>query len=107
MNLEFSNFGKGGLERSKAEAGTAQWSLAAWLLERLHRKPRPEPRLTLLERIPLAPRQTVSLIEADGRRFLIATAPDGSPAFQPLDPAPTAAARPCATALRAAARVSW
>lgn len=55
--------------------------LAGWLLARLRRGPRPRPRLALIERISLSPRQTLSLVEADGRRFLVATSADGSPSF--------------------------
>jgi hypothetical protein len=58
--------------------------LAGWLLDRL-RGSRPRPRLELLERIALAPRQSLVLVEAEGRRFLVATSPEGSPAFYPLD----------------------
>jgi hypothetical protein len=39
------------------------------------------PRLELLERIALAPRQSLALVEAEGRRFLVATSPEGAPAF--------------------------
>ena len=59
--------------------------LAGWLLGRLHRDSRPRPSLALLERITLAPRQSLSLVEADGRRFLIATSAEGAPAFYALD----------------------
>jgi hypothetical protein len=38
----------------------------------------------MVERICLAPRQTLSLVEADGQKFLIATSPEGAPAFYPL-----------------------
>jgi hypothetical protein len=38
-----------------------------------------------VERIALAPRQSLALIEAEGRRFLVATSPEGAPAFYPLD----------------------
>lgn len=70
--------------------------LAGWLLERLRRSRRPPPRLALLERIALAPRQSLALVEAEGRRFLVATSPEGAPAFYALDER----ARP-------AVRVSW
>jgi hypothetical protein len=60
--------------------------LAGWLLDRLRGARRPRPRLELLERIALAPRQSLVLVEAEGRRFLVATSPEGSPAFYPLDP---------------------
>lgn len=59
--------------------------LAIWLLERVRRSPRPRARLALLERITLAPRQSLSLVEAEGRRFLVATSPEGGPAFYALD----------------------
>jgi hypothetical protein len=90
--------------------------LVGWLLARLRSGGRPRPRLELVERIALAPRQSLSLIEAEGRRFLVATSAEGSPAFYPLDE------RPCLTrsrgnvvridgaarlAARLAARVSW
>ena len=58
--------------------------LGAWLLDLFHRRALREPRLALVERISLAPRQTVALIEADGERLLVAIAADGAPAFYPL-----------------------
>jgi hypothetical protein len=76
--------------------------LAGWLLGRLHRDPRPRPSLALLERITLAPRQSLSLVEADGRRFLIATSAEGAPAFYALDD--TQGLRP---RVPSRARVSW
>jgi hypothetical protein len=78
--------------------------LAGWLLGRLGARSRPRPKLALLERITLAPRQTLSLVEADGRRLLIATSPEGAPAFYALDE--SRRSRP--TAPRpGAARTSW
>lgn len=59
--------------------------LAGWLLGRLRRGPRRSPRLALLERITLAPRQSLALVEAEGRRLLVATSPEGAPAFYALD----------------------
>jgi hypothetical protein len=59
--------------------------LAGWLLSRLRGARRPAPRLALLERIALAPRQSLALVEAEGRRFLVATSPEGAPAFYALD----------------------
>ncbi len=58
------------------------------------------PRLELLERITLAPRQSLALVEAEGRRFLVATSPEGGPAFYSLD----GERRP---AMHRAPRVSW
>ena len=60
--------------------------LGTWLLDLFHRRALREPRLAVVERITLAPRQTVALIEADGQRLLVAIAPDGAPAFYPLLP---------------------
>ncbi|MGH9599321.1 MAG: flagellar biosynthetic protein FliO [Terracidiphilus sp.] len=77
---------------------------AGWLWRGLRRARTPQARLTLLERIALAPRQTLALVEADGRRFLVATSPEGSPAFLSLE----GAARPAAArGRRQMRRVSW
>jgi Flagellar biosynthesis protein, FliO len=81
--------------------GRAGWSLAGWLLEKIQsrfqsglrrglgsafrRSPRRAPRLALLERITLAPRQQLALVEAEGRHLLVATSPDGAPTFYALD----------------------
>jgi flagellar biogenesis protein FliO len=81
--------------------------LAGWLLERLRRSRRPPPRLELLERIALAPRQSLALVEAEGRRFLVATSPEGAPAFYALDERPRPAANRPPVAARPAVRVSW
>jgi flagellar biogenesis protein FliO len=67
-------------------------SLKAWLLERFSAHATKRPRLALVERISLAPRQTVALIEADGQRLLVATSPDGAPSFFPLKAARSSAA---------------
>jgi hypothetical protein len=48
------------------------------------------PRLALVERITLAPRQSLALVEAEGRRILVATSADGASAFYPLDAAQSA-----------------
>jgi flagellar biogenesis protein FliO len=86
--------------------------LAGWLLGRLRGGQGSRPRLELVERIALAPRQSLALVEAEGRRFLVATSPEGAPTFYPLDERSSLARpRPFAdrqTALaRPAARVSW
>jgi hypothetical protein len=59
--------------------------LAGWLLGRMRGMRRAPARLAILERIALAPRQSLALVEAEGRRFLVATSPEGTPAFYPLD----------------------
>jgi flagellar biogenesis protein FliO len=73
------------LEEVKAEGPQPAGRLAVWLLERLRRSPRTPPRLALLERITLAPRQSLALVEAEGRRLLVATSPEGAPTFYALD----------------------
>lgn len=76
---------------------------AGWLLARLGRMGRPgasRPRLAVLERISLAPRQSLALVEADGRRLLIATSAEGAPAFYALE------AR-AARSHRSGGRISW
>jgi flagellar biogenesis protein FliO len=66
-------------------SGNAVGGLAGWLLSRL-RRGSPDPRrLAVVERVTLAPRQSLALVEADGRRFLVATAAEGAPVFFPVD----------------------
>ncbi len=76
---------------------TTVGGLAGWLLGRLRGVSRPQPRLAVVERITLAPRHSLALVEVEGRRLLVATSPDGAPAFYSLDERSGA---------RAAARVS-
>lgn len=99
--------------RKTNEAGPAvpPWSgLAGLLLARLRGKQRSAPRLELLERISLAPRQSLALVEAEGRRFLVATSQDGAPAFCALERQPRSPMRPPTRAAEtriSATRVSW
>jgi flagellar biogenesis protein FliO len=86
--------------------------LAGWLLCRLKGGGRSTPRLELVERITLAPRQSLVLVEAEGRRILVATSPEGAPAFFALDQRVRLEARVGArtgarVAARAVTRVSW
>lgn len=70
----------------KSESGIGKTGgLAGWLIGRLCRGARQRPSLALLERITLAPRQSLALVEAEGRKFLIATSAEGAPAFYALD----------------------
>jgi flagellar biogenesis protein FliO len=66
-------------------AGFRIGGIAGWLLSRLRGREREHARLELVDRIALAPRQSLVLIEAEGRRILVATSAEGSPAFYPLD----------------------
>jgi hypothetical protein len=106
-------------KRSQAVGGVAGWllerlqaGLQAGLRPRFRRTPRRAPRLTLVERISLAPRQQLALVEAEGRRLLVATSPDGAPTFYALDgggeitPGARAASRPRRNG-KPAGRVSW
>jgi flagellar biogenesis protein FliO len=58
---------------------------AGWLLRRWRGTKGPAPRLRLVDRITLGPRQSLCLVEADGRKVLLATSADGAPAFFALD----------------------
>jgi hypothetical protein len=78
--------------------------VTGWLLGRLRVARQPRPRLELLERIALAPRQSLALVEAEGRRFLVATSADGGPAFYALDEAVPRSARPF---VQRSPRISW
>ena len=67
-----------------------RWAgLATWLLERLCRKAKEEARLELIERIALAPKQSLALVEAEGHRLLVAFSVDGTPVFHALGDAAT------------------
>ncbi len=88
--------------------GGCEGGWAGWLLARWHGRQRAEPRLALVERITLAPRQSLALIEAEGRRILVATSAEGGPAFYPLDDHTSARAYAGAKdALHGRPRVSW
>ncbi len=89
-----------------SEKTAAIGGVAGWLLGRLRGSGRARPRLELVERIALAPRQSLALIEAEGRRLLVATSPEGAPAFYALDER-TNPARARLREARATARVSW
>ena len=90
-------------ERGSAPVGR----VAGWLLGRLRTVRAREPRLALVERIALAPRQSLALVEAEGRRFLVATSPEGAPAFYALDDRTRLGKLTKADSVRQTARVSW
>jgi flagellar biogenesis protein FliO len=75
-------------ERKEMREITRQWlgRLSGWLLERVPKVSKSEPRLAVIERIALTPRQSLVLVEAEGRGLLVATSQDGPPAFHALDP---------------------
>jgi len=77
--------------------------LTGWLLMKLRGEGRPRPQLAVLERITLAPQQSLTLIEASGQRLLVATSADGTPAFYPVG----GRGRQTAVQGKAPAKVSW
>ena len=66
--------------------------LGGWLLQQFRRHfegtAQKQPRLILVERIALAPRQSLALVEAEGQRILVATCPESAPVFYALDGVP-------------------
>jgi flagellar biogenesis protein FliO len=100
-------------EREMQKPGAALGGLSGWVLNRLRglnigRTRRKEPRLAVIERIALAPRQSLALVEAEGRRFLVATSPEGTPAFHALEGGRSGSRRPAGSASSSrSARVSW
>jgi hypothetical protein len=94
----------------KVAGGLAGWLIAgcARWLGRLRRSESNRPRLELVERITLAPKQSLALVEAEGRRLLVAISPDGSPAFFALDNNSASRVSPRANPVcRVPSRVSW
>ena len=91
---------------SASRQPSAVGGLAGWLLSRFSARPKPRPKLAILERLTLAPRQTVCLVEAEGRKFLIATSSAGTPALYPLDNSHPPTGRLHETSNRLG-RVSW
>ena len=78
--------------------------MAGWLMKKMRGRRRAEPQLALVERIALAPRQSLALVEAEGRRILVATSAEGGPAFYALDEGERTAPRHDA---QRRPRVSW
>lgn len=82
--------------------------IAGRVMARLRSAKAGAPRLTLVERIALGPRQSLALVEAEGRRFLVATSAEGGPAFLALgEGGIVQGVRPAQRTTRGPARVSW
>jgi hypothetical protein len=60
--------------------------VAGWLLRIWQRSTATPARLAVIERIALGPKQSLVLVEAEGVQVLVATSPEGSPAFLRLHP---------------------
>lgn len=94
-------------------SGPAISGLTGWLIAKLGRGERPKPRIELVERIALAPRQSLALVVAEGQRILVATSAEGGPAFYPLGESSTKeknttrTVRPARPDSRRPMRVSW
>jgi flagellar biogenesis protein FliO len=70
------------------EETSGNWSRQGalqWLFERLRARSRMQPKLAVLGRVNLAPRQFLTLVESEGQRLLVASSADGAPAFYPLN----------------------
>ena len=82
--------------------------VAGFLMAKLGGRRSAAPRLALVERITLAPRQSLALIEAEGHRILVATSAEGGPAFYPLDASRNRGAHAAPNgALHGRPRASW
>ncbi len=98
-----------GLQQAAGQPGTAAsldrgpgegHGLMGWMWERWRSAVAAPRRLALLERVALGPRQSLALVEAEGRRLLVATSSEGTPAFYPLEDG--AVAMPSLQAVRGA-----
>lgn len=69
----------------KMDSSASSNRMIGWLLSYLRVAERRQPVLTVLERVALAPRQSLALVEAKGRTILVATSPECSPTFFALD----------------------
>lgn len=98
--------GTAGVQAGDTAGGTQRTlgGVTGWVMARLQGAGRRTPRMQLVERIALGPRQSLALVEADGRRFLVATSAEGGPAFLALDRGRNEAG---SSRARTMARVSW
>ena len=94
---------KEGLEKWKNPAAVKR--VAGWILGRLGHTQRADDRLKLIQRIQVAPKQGLALVEVEGRRLLLATGSDGAPAFFPLEHPPLAG--PVRASRMSGRRISW
>jgi Flagellar biosynthesis protein, FliO len=74
-----------GRKRKKFRGRMMLGRLVERIIARVRGRQGTEARMALVERITLGPRQNLALVEADGRRFLVATSAEGGPAFLALD----------------------
>ena len=100
MNWKHVRNTEGLVSRSLESSGLAIWLLEKWHNARnglaIRGLGKQAPRLALVERITLAPRQTLALVEAEGRRFLVASSAACLP--RSLSPPRSAAFLKCSAA---------
>ena len=89
--------------RQRRMGGWAGRLLNGWLAG-IRKGEAEAPRLALIERIALAPRHSLALVEAEGQRFLVSIPTDGSPAFLALGKKAGGEGR---AGSRGPVRVSW
>ncbi|WP_396126813.1 flagellar biosynthetic protein FliO [Acidicapsa ligni] len=69
-------------------SGLAGWLARFWMQwQRSIGSAAHRSRLALIERLPLGPKQTLLLVEADGMRLLLSISSEGAPVFFPLSEA--------------------
>jgi flagellar biogenesis protein FliO len=82
----FANVLMNAHERNREGRPALRWrGVTAWLFERIHRRAGGRSRLAVVEKICLAPRQTLTLVEVDGERVLVGLSREGSPQFYRLN----------------------
>lgn len=74
---------------SSREDAAETRGLGEWVMNRLRHRAVTQRRLMVIERIHLAPRQTLALVEADGHKLLVATSGEGTSTFFQLKAAVT------------------
>ncbi len=72
-------------KKARAGAPPLPGGLAGWFLGRFRGRQALQPRLIVIERVSLAPRHSLALVEAEGHRLLVATSADGATVFQALE----------------------
>ncbi|MGA2559382.1 MAG: flagellar biosynthetic protein FliO [Terracidiphilus sp.] len=72
------------LERGQGRIGSPVIELARWLFKRLQPSPARPAQMAVLERISLAPRQSLTLVEVQECKFLIVTSVEGISVVHPL-----------------------
>ena len=100
------------MKKEGSETKRRLGGLAGWMLEKLRRGAIAERHLTLVERIALAPKQSLALVEAEGHRLLVAFSADGAPVFYALNnseskPGRGIGGRKEAPASGSRGRISW